>query len=397
VSGLRVLAVGSMYPPHHLGGAELIWHSSMEHLRASRCAVRILASDYRSEDPDPAFADSLDVHRDLRWYWRDHRFPRLPVRERLRIERHNLATIDRHLGEHRPDVVSWWSMGGMSLAPLARVREREVPAVGVLLDDWLVYGPRVDGWLRLWRRAGPLASLARPLTGVPGRVDLDRAARWIFMSETVRRHAREAGVTAPDSIVLHRGIDRERFEPRPDREWAGRLLYLGRIDPRKGIEVAIRALAQLPECTLRVVGDGDRRHLTALRELAADLGVGARVAFERVTGDAVPAVLADADALLFPVLWEEPWGLVPLEAMAAGTPVVASGTGGSGEYLEDGANALLYAPREDPAKLAGAIGRLAADPSLRRRLREGGSETLGRFSERSFNEGVQATLEEAAR
>ncbi len=57
----------------------------------------------------------------------------------------------------------------------------------------------------------------------------------------------------------------------------------------------------------------------------------------------MPAELAAADALLFPVQWEEPWGLVPLEAMASGTPVVATGTGGSGEYLRDGDNCLVYA------------------------------------------------------
>ncbi len=63
---------------------------------------------------------------------------------------------------------------------------------------------------------------------------------------------------------------------------------------------------------------------------SGELGLTERVSFERVAGDAVPAILAAADALLFPVQWEEPWGLVPLEAMASGTPVVATGTGGSG-------------------------------------------------------------------
>ncbi len=208
------------------------------------------------------------------------------------------------------------------------------------------------------------------------------------MSETLRRHAREAGIEPRSSRVLLRGVDASRFDPGGEGEWGGRLLCLGRIDPRKGIAVAIRALAQLPGCTLRVIGDGDRGHLAELRALAAELGLAERIDFERIPGDRVPAELAAADALLFPVQWEEPWGLVPLEAMASGTPVVATGTGGSGEYLRDGANALVYAPRDDPAALAAAVGRLRDDAALRGRLRAGGLATVAESSEQAFNEGV---------
>ena len=197
------------------------------------------------------------------------------------------------------------------------------------------------------------------------------------------------------SRILYRGIDPSRFDAgQPGREWRGRLLCLGRIDPRKGVAVAIRALAELEDCTMRVVGDGDRAHLAELEALAVELGLGDRVVFERVPGDHVPAILAEADALLFPVQWEEPWGLVPLEAMASGTPVVATGTGGSGEYLADGENSLIYTPRDDPAALAGAVARLR-DPALRDQLRAGGLETAGRFSEAGFNAGVAAAIAEA--
>ncbi len=89
----------------------------------------------------------------------------------------------------------------------------------------------------------------------------------------------------------------------------------------------------------------------------------------------LPAAYAEADALLFPVRWEEPWGLVPLEAMAVGTPVVATGTGGSGEYLRDGENALVIGRDAEPSDLSGALRRLAGDADLRRRLREGGIAT----------------------
>ena len=79
--------------------------------------------------------------------------------------------------------------------------------------------------------------------------------------------------------------------------------------------------------------------------------------------------------------------------MAVGTPVIASGTGGSAEYLRDADNCLLYRPREDPDALAAAVRRLAADRPLRDRLRAGGFATAPRFTARAFNEAVEAELE----
>ncbi len=62
---VRVLTVGNMYPPHHLGGYELMWRSSVEHLRASGHEVTVLTTDYRNATPDPAIEEGADVHREL--------------------------------------------------------------------------------------------------------------------------------------------------------------------------------------------------------------------------------------------------------------------------------------------------------------------------------------------
>src|SRR5204863_315227 len=120
-----------------------------------------------------------------------------------------------------------------------------------------------------------------------------------------------------------------------------------RIAPEKGVDVALAALDQLPEASLVVDGPGE--HPPA-----------ARAVFRRSPSDAVALTYAEADAVLFPVTWAEPWGLVPLEAMSVGRPVVATATGGAFEYLRDGVNALVVEPG-DAGALAAAIRRLAAD------------------------------------
>jgi len=98
--------------------------------------------------------------------------------------------------------------------------------------------------------------------------------------------------------------------------------------------------------------------------------------------------------VVFPVVWEEPWGLVPLEAMALGRPVVATGRGGSGEYLRDDENALLF-EAGDAEALAAAVTRLADDPDLRTRLRAGGSATAPLHTEDVFNDAVLREVERA--
>jgi glycogen synthase len=378
------------------GGYELTWRSSVLHLRARGHSVRVLASDHRADGVDAELDD--DVHRDLRWYWRDHAFPRTSLRERIALERANAQTFDRHLAEFAPDVVAWWAMGGMSLGLVERVRRRRLPAVGVVGDEWMRWGLRTDAWIKPLQRRPPLAALAERLTGLPGRVDLDGAAIWLFNSERMRAKTRAAGWSLPRSRLAHPGIDDSLFRPiEPAPEWTWRLLYLGRLDERKGVHLAVDALAELPrEATLVLQGSGDERYVEALRRRAAELGVAERVQFLQEPRHELPAVYAAADVLLFPVQWDEPWGLVPIEAMAVGRPVVASGTGGSREYLAHEHNCLIYEPSDSASALAAAVHRLAGDRGLRDRLRESGLATAARFTEQLYNDTIEAALVEAA-
>jgi glycosyltransferase involved in cell wall biosynthesis len=225
---------------------------------------------------------------------------------------------------------------------------------------------------------------------VPARYRLEDAATWLFASEMLRRRAESRGWALARTRVAYPGIDHELFrDPGPSGGgWGWRLLYCGRIDERKGIDIAIEALDRLPETArLRVIGSGDEDELARLRSMA-----GERVSFERLPREELPRAYADADVTLFPVRWEEPFGLVPLESMAMGTPVVASGRGGSGEYLRDGENCLIFDVDEGPSALARALERLAEDDAVRRRLHDGGLSTAARFRGESFDRAVEQSL-----
>lgn len=396
---MRILTIGNMYPPQQLGGAELVWQSWVDHARAQGDRVRVLTTDVRIPGATMTAETEHDVDRSLRWYWHDHAFPRLPVWRRLALERHNARVLQAALDEVTPDVVVWWAMAGMSFGLVERVRRLRLPAVAVLGDYWLQYGPDVDQWMRPFAGRERLGRLAERLTGLPTRVTLDSGLRCVFVSRTVRDRALEAlpGLRESDVEVAHHGPDLELFAPVDRPAWCWRLLVLGRLDERKGVALVINTLPELPpEATLHVVGSGDDRHLAQLRALARDRQVADRVTFTPSRPRAeLPALMAAADVLVFPVVWSEPWGLVPSEAMAVGLPVVGSGRGGSGEYLADKVNCLRFDPDDGPQALAERVRELATDPALRERLAAGGRQTAEALAADSFDARVQATVARA--
>jgi glycogen synthase len=152
-----------------------------------------------------------------------------------------------------------------------------------------------------------------------------------------------------------------------------RVLFVGRLAPQKGVStlIAAAALIEDPSAQVLLVGDGPER--PKLEREAKRIGVGDRLHFVGfLAHNRLPAVLAHADLLVLPSLYEE-LGTVLLEAMWAGLPIVASRTGGIPDVIEDGVNGLLVPPGE-PEELAHAIDRVLADRALAYRLSEGAQE-----------------------
>ena len=395
---LRILAVGNMYPPHHAGGYEVMWQTAMVQARELGHRVRVLTSDFRT--PDVTGETDPDVHRSLRWYWdlERYEFPQLSPLDRLRLERHNARELRRHLDEFRPDVVSWWSMGAMSLSLIERVRRGGIPAVFIVHDDWLVYGPGFDQWLRMWRgRRLMLAPLAERMLGLPTGVDLSGAGSFVFNSRYTRDAAARTGLEVDGARVVYPGIEAGLRNELPVQDWGWRLLYIGRIDRQKGIDTAVEALAQLPpQSTLEVWGTGSEDYTAQVTSLAGRLGLRDRVAFRGWAGpDERLAAYARADAVVFPVRWEEPFGLVPIEAMGVGRPVVSTARGGSAEFLRHDENALVFGAG-DAAGLVQAVTRLASDEALRERLLQGGRRTAADHTIERFAQDTVAEIVRAA-
>jgi glycosyltransferase involved in cell wall biosynthesis len=190
--------------------------------------------------------------------------------------------------------------------------------------------------------------------------------------------------------VVPCGVDLAHFRPdgpaAPRTPGRQRLLCLGRLVPRKGVEDVVRSLVALPDAELVVAGGLPREHLAGdpearrLAGMAADLGVRDRVDLRGAVDRAgVPTLIRSADVVVC-VPWYEPFGIVPLEAMACGRPVVGSAVGGLLDSIVPGATGVLVPPQR-PYHLARVLGDLLADPDRRQRLgRAGATRARSRYS-----------------
>lgn len=264
-------------------------------------------------------------------------------------------------------------------------------------------------------------ALVRRLNDVP--LDLDARLVGALEAMSIRRGdvvlsnskalaeamAQDFGADPERVGVLPLGIDADRFRP-GDAGWlraelglpesAPLLLYVGRLERRKGVEPMIEAFARVagwfPEATLAMAGfstdTGPKQQslLTHLQGRLDALGLSERVRFlGHVPYEQLPAYYAGADICLAPSLYE-PFGMIYLEAMACGRPVVGTAAGGAVEILKHGENGLLVPPGE-AEPLAVAIADLIADAPRRARLGENARRTvLTHFSLPVFAERTEA-------
>ncbi len=231
-----------------------------------------------------------------------------------------------------------------------------------------------------------------------GAVDTSPATRAADEERIVREAERIIATASSEVFELLRmganpralkivpcGVDLDRFTPEGPREERRadrlRIVTLSRLVPRKGIADVVEALVDVPGAELVIAGGGEGPDLLAdpeaqrLSTLARTLGVADRVYLRgRVERPDIPALLRSADVVVC-TPWYEPFGIVPLEAMACGVPVVVSSVGGLVDTVVDGMTGL-HVPARSPRQLAAALRSLAEEPERRKMLGRLGVERV---------------------
>lgn len=343
------------------GGAELIVHHLRDLLRARGIDARLLAStaDETSpgSEPDAVFGGGTGRLRALREVINPSAYVRL----------------GRVLREFDPDCVYLGMfLTQASPAILPRLADRAVIWAPNEFRAICPKGTRLLPGREPCRDPAGRACLAngcfRPHGLAPRLVQLALLRHWLpaidrtlppsrAIGEMLERHG-----IAVDGILPHPvspGVGRRERGPRPA------IAYAGRLVPEKGCDVAIQAFARLadshPDARLLIAGDGPERD--ALEAQCGKAGLASNVEFAGFLPRAeLERRLSSAWLQCVPSLWQEPFGLVALEGLARGTPVVASAVGALPELVADGRTGYLVPPG-DPAALAVVMDRVLSDPA----------------------------------
>jgi glycosyltransferase involved in cell wall biosynthesis len=387
---MRILLLTNLYPPHVLGGAEILARDYAVQLRALGHEVFVLTSSYglsrsQQEDhiwrtlryaPAPHFDRSQTPWRQLHLlsdYYQSFHAPS------------NVKELQRAIAEAQPDVLYIWEITGIGLTSMLKaLHDIPLPIVFHLGNYWLHYAisPQTEQTrLRTrWLKKALIGSVP-PL----------QYTSLIAVSQTVKGEYMRAGCDAERIEVIYNGIDRRFLDTPSSREKNSsktqetevlQLIYVGRLCLEKGVLILLQALDTFVNeqhkrhFHLNIFGDGDEAYITELQTFLHKKDLTSFVTFHgKVPQDELIQHYDRADVMLIPSIWQEPFGLVVAEAMARGLPVVASNIGGPAEIISHDVDGLLVEPG-DVQDLATAITMLCESPTTRQRLGQAACSTV---------------------
>jgi len=388
VARSTILVLTNLFPPHYFGGYELACADVVEGLRKRGWHPLVLTSSGGTRLPprEPAVLRLLQLNLPGMATPRRTMAIAGPIWNRFVLQVVSSLVSARILHVFNPS-----GLGGLLLDG---IHSQPRPVVHDVSDPWLLDAFRGDFWFNFVKsRAGTrpkriakaalLRGIRQLLPVYPIALDLTKS---YFRSHFLKEQFARNGMIVDGVPIIHHGIriaDFATCETPVDRS---AILFAGRISPEKGVHVMLQAVGLLKDKPLMlgrrisVVGpspDLDYWHTVqkTARQITSSMQIDLRGQIPRRQ---VPNLLANHGIFVLPAVWDEPFSIGLLEAMAAGLAVVATSTGGSSEVLRDGENALVVR-RDDPRELADALLRVLSDDDLRRRLARGARESVRRF------------------
>ena len=376
---MNVLVVSGIWPPD-VGGPASHAPDVAAYLRSRGHGVEVVTT---------AAAAPATVDYPVRWVSRS--LPKGVVHVRAAAE---IAAAARHA-----DVVYTTGMFTRTAAACTTVRRRYVVKLtGDPAFERARWRRNVDGDVSAFQHGGSGAEAA--LLRALRNATLRGAAHVLCPSAFLADLAVSWGVDpARVSVLPNPAPDAVRVGPREDlRRSFGvdgpTLAFAGRLGPQKALNVALDALAGVDGVSLLVAGEGEQR--SSLDARAAALGLGGRVRFlGALPRDRVLEMFAAADAVILSSAWEN-FPHTVVEALAVGTPVIATAVGGVPEVVVDGENGLLVSAGDADA-LAAAIGRFFADVPLQQRLRADAAPSVARLGRDAVYGELERVLASVAR
>ncbi|MFZ5949931.1 MAG: glycosyltransferase family 4 protein [Candidatus Rifleibacteriota bacterium] len=368
---MNILFISNLFPPHFLGGYEILCSQVKNLLEKRGHRITVLTSDHLNSG-EPANTQEHGILRRLKLFC-----PFAQKAGKMRVERlktavYNFRFTRNLLKYYKPDIVFVWSQLRLTPGAALAAQKAGFPVVFTFNDDHIAgYGPEkintslkgLANWL-----------LDKTVMRQATVYDLD-LSHSTCISQRLKDQICEKGVDIRNSKVIYQGIPLEKFPLReippniPTR--SPKILYAGQLHHYKGVHTLIKAVNLLPEgnydsICLNIAGDGPADYRSELKSLSESGRAQVNFLGRRPVAE-LPELYRSHDLFVFPSIWPEPFGLTHLEAMASGTPVVSTRDGGHGEFLVDEDNALIF-QKDDEKDLARQIDRLLQSQALAEKL-----------------------------
>ncbi len=378
---LRILICSSFFPPHYLGGAELIACKQAKLLQQMGHDVRVFSGrlgggwfrTHRVTHENGAFRItrvSLSAQDISGTSW-DFNSPD------IRREFH------RTLDDFTPDVVHFHNIVGLSIGMIDECYRRRIPTVMTLHDYWGICFKNTllknngtickqGGLVCLDCRemlAGRLP-LPSPVRNAHILLALRQVDRLITPSRYVAAQYAASGIPNDKITVIQNGIDTENFAPGQHSPTELTLGFIGHLGKHKGLDILLHALSLMDTSQVRLLVVGTGEDAEWFRTFCHERGLDSYVTFlGHVENRRIATIYQQIDVLVVPSVWPENSPVTITEAMASGIPVIASDVGGISELVEDGVTGYLT-PLRDSLAIAERIGRFLARPELLKTMGE---------------------------
>lgn len=372
---MNILFISSLYSPHIGGGAEIVLQRTAEGLQRRGCQVSVLVTG-----PDAGLStetvNDIKVYRaGLRnFYWpfgtqRPGRLSRLGWHLRDRYNGAMRNYVKQVIGVEQPQLVVCHNLSGWSVSVWDEISAAQLPIVQVLHDMYLMC-PGSNMFKRGQCCQQPCSSCQSFRKGHDARSAQVSAVVGVsrFMLDTLQKSGYFSAAkgyvvhnASPYAPVMNALNLQRRLDPAMQKAPL-RYGYMGTLSAQKGVGWLIEQFQRLPlDATLQIAGRGQVSDEAAFRALATS----SKISF---VGYQKPETFyGQIDVAVVPSMWNEPFGMVAVEACAHSVPVIASRMGGLPEIIQEPLNGLLCDP-SDPDSLGDAMLRLHQQPELLARL-----------------------------
>lgn len=350
---MKILVISNYYPPYYIGGYELACFDTVQYLKDCGHEVYVLTGNYKNES-----IEFETIYRKLKYI----NYENPSYFDKYKVEVYNYELTQELIKKIRPDLVYFWSLRLLSLSPALAVQKLQVKKVFEIGDLWM------KGYFQNTIFSKLKRSIKNCLPFFVGSfVEFSPAicvSKWIE-KEMKNKYLSKKTYVIPNGVKIY-----EKQKSHLSKKI--RYMFCGRIDYSKGLDLALKALSNLKDrgfCNfeLHIYGEGQEGYIHKCKKIINVLNLDKEVKFCGKKED-INKYYKDYDVLLMPTRMREPFGLVIIEAMAAGVVVIATNAYGPAEIITHKKDGLLF-KNEDVNDLTKKILEVHNNPALFENLR----------------------------